>query len=65
MLGIALEGEAIDVVNAARQKGVLILVAGANVVRILPPLTTNKDEIDHCLSVLKEIVTSSEYMVSC
>ena len=65
LLGIALEGEAIDVVNAARQKGVLILVAGANVVRILPPLTTNKDEIDHCLSVLKEIVTSSEYMVSC
>jgi acetylornithine/succinyldiaminopimelate/putrescine aminotransferase len=35
-----------DVVTEARNHGLIILVAGPNVIRLLPPLTISKDEID-------------------
>ncbi|EGL83673.1 Acetylornithine/succinyldiaminopimelate aminotransferase [Caldalkalibacillus thermarum TA2.A1] len=47
------EGQAKAVVDAARDKKVLLLVAGPDVVRILPPLTTSKTEIDELLNVLE------------
>ncbi|MGP4080737.1 acetylornithine transaminase [Pseudalkalibacillus sp. R45] len=55
LLGIEINGKAISVVEKARAKGVLILVAGPNVVRILPPLTTSKEEIDAFVEVMKEV----------
>ncbi|MDQ0340703.1 acetylornithine aminotransferase [Caldalkalibacillus uzonensis] len=50
------EGQAKAVVDAARDKKVLLLLAGPDVVRILPPLTTSTAEIDHMLNVLEECV---------
>ncbi|MDQ0256959.1 acetylornithine aminotransferase [Evansella vedderi] len=56
MQGIVTEGLAIDVLNEAReQHNVLLLVAGPNVVRLLPPLTTTQSEIDQVINVLKTI----------
>lgn len=55
LLGIVTNGDAIDIVHKAREKNVLILTAGKHVVRILPPLTTNRTEIDEFVSVLEEI----------
>jgi acetylornithine aminotransferase len=52
--------DAIHVVEKARQHHILILVAGPDVVRILPPLTTTRNEIDQFLEVLKSIFLSSE-----
>ncbi|GGH85507.1 acetylornithine aminotransferase [Pullulanibacillus pueri] len=55
LLGLVTTTEAIKIVNKARDLQVLVLVAGPNVVRILPPLTTTEAEIDACLAVLKDV----------
>ncbi|MFC4402669.1 aspartate aminotransferase family protein [Gracilibacillus xinjiangensis] len=59
LIGLVVDKPAIEFVNEAREKhNVLFIVAGPNVVRILPPLTTNKDEADHFLQVLKQLFHS-------
>lgn len=52
MIGIEVDGPAIDIVNKARDEQLLILVAGPNVVRILPPLTTTTEEADEFINKL-------------
>ncbi len=52
------EHKALEVVEKARAKNVLLLLAGQDVVRILPPLTTNKMEIDLCLETLRNVLKS-------
>lgn len=55
LLGLGTTGKAIDLVNQARDLGLLVLVAGEHVLRILPPLNTNKAEVDFCIETLKQI----------
>ncbi|MFB1049764.1 acetylornithine transaminase [Paraliobacillus sp. JSM ZJ581] len=56
LIGIEVKGKAIDYVTKARKAHqLLILVAGDNVIRILPPLTTTKEEIDYALAKLKAV----------
>ncbi|MFP7254130.1 acetylornithine transaminase [Terribacillus goriensis] len=55
LLGLGTTGKAIDLVNQARDLGLLVLVAGESVLRILPPLNTNKAEVDFCIETLKQI----------
>ncbi|WP_226037229.1 acetylornithine transaminase [Aquibacillus saliphilus] len=60
LVGIVVKGKAIDYVTKAREKyNLLILVAGPNVVRILPPLTTTKDEVDQFLLAFEAIINQS------
>lgn len=55
--GLVVEpGGAKAVVDAAREQQVLLLLAGPDVVRILPPLTTTTAEIDQLLQVLSAIL---------
>ncbi|MEQ6376944.1 acetylornithine transaminase [Bacillaceae bacterium S4-13-56] len=54
-LGIVVKTDALSFVQKARENKLLVLPAGPNVVRILPPLTTNKKEMDQFLSVMKDI----------
>ena len=56
LVGIELDRPASDVVEAAREKGVLVLTAGENVVRLAPPLTVRADEIAEVLEVLDGIL---------
>jgi acetylornithine/N-succinyldiaminopimelate aminotransferase len=53
--GILIKGRAAQVVQSAREKNVLILLAGPDVVRILPPLTTTEEEIDGFVSVMEQV----------
>ncbi|MCD8509899.1 MAG: aspartate aminotransferase family protein [Bacillus sp. (in: Bacteria)] len=55
MQGIVTEEPSINILTKARERNVLLLVAGPNVVRLLPPLNTTKQEIDHVISVLDAI----------
>lgn len=55
MLGIQLDIEAKKVVSKAFEKGLLIIGAGNNVVRIVPPLNITIDEINKGLEILKEV----------
>ena len=49
----AYHGKANDISELARKAGVLVLVAGPNVMRFLPPLTITDDELNKGLARFK------------
>ena len=55
MIGIETSASLSRLVEAARQKGLIILTAGDNVIRLLPPLTISREEIQQGIAVLKEV----------
>ncbi|MEE9723650.1 acetylornithine transaminase [Listeria seeligeri] len=52
LIGIEVACSADSVVSNLREHGLLILTAGSNVLRILPPLTVSYDEINQAVSLL-------------
>ncbi|MBC1885210.1 acetylornithine transaminase [Listeria seeligeri] len=52
LIGIEVSCSADSVVSNLREHGLLILTAGSNVLRILPPLTVSYDEINQAVSLL-------------
>ena len=56
MLGTELDRPAADVVAACAERGLLVGTAGANVLRLTPPLIVTTAEIDHALGVLEEVL---------
>lgn len=59
MLGIELKEKAGPHVQSLMERGVIVLLAGATVIRLLPPLVITRDEIDQVLSTLREVLTST------
>jgi predicted acetylornithine/succinylornithine family transaminase len=57
MLGIELKEKAGPYVQHLMERGVIVLLAGATVIRLLPPLVITQEEIDRVLSVMKEVLT--------
>ncbi|MGO5030063.1 aspartate aminotransferase family protein [Candidatus Agathobaculum pullicola] len=56
MLGIIVdEGKHTAFANQLIEKGVLAITAGKNAVRLLPPLTISKEEMDEALDIMKEV----------
>ena len=60
MLGLELRFDVLNVIMGALEKGVLFLDAGRNVVRMLPPLIINREEIDRTIMVLDEVLGVEE-----
>ncbi|MGV3489440.1 MAG: acetylornithine transaminase, partial [Tuberibacillus sp.] len=58
LLGIVTKQNAADIVHLARSQHMLILTAGTHVVRILPPLTTTKEEMDEFIEVIDQVFQS-------
>lgn len=56
MVGIACKGAAGPIVTQLIDEGLLTLVAGENVVRLLPPLTVSKTEIDQAIAMIKKVL---------
>lgn len=56
MLGIELKEKAGPYVQKLMEKGVIVLLAGATVIRLLPPLVITKEEIDTVVGALKDIL---------
>jgi len=57
--GIVLDGDAMPVVTKARDRGLLLSVAGGQVVRFAPPLVVAKHEIDEAVAILDEVLAES------
>ena len=55
MIGIETSASLSRIVETARQKGLIILTAGENVIRLLPPLTISREEIQQGIAILKEV----------
>ena len=45
-----------DFGNISREKGLLLVGAAENTIRLLPPLNTSKEEIDQAFKILSEVV---------
>ena len=56
MIGIELKEKAGPYVQMLMAKGVIALLAGATVIRLLPPLVISREEIDRVVSALEEIL---------
>ena len=56
LLGIACEEEVAPYVEKAEQAGLLLVAAGPNVIRLLPPLTVTTEEIDQAINILSSIL---------
>lgn len=56
MLGIVLDCPAGDLRKIAAQKELLVLTAGENVLRLLPPLTVTASEIDTAVAILTKVL---------
>jgi acetylornithine/N-succinyldiaminopimelate aminotransferase len=57
LLGVKCVVTAGDVVAKARAKSLLVLTAGDNVLRILPPLIAGKTEIDEAVGILTQVAS--------
>ena len=60
MLGVELRYDVLNIILNAMDKGVLILDAGRNVLRFLPPLVIEKEQIDKTISVLETVIKEEE-----
>jgi len=60
MIGVELRFDILNVLLGALDKGVLFLDAGRNVVRLLPPLVIEREQIDRVVSVLDEVLGEEE-----
>jgi len=42
--------------NIARDKGLLLVGAAENTIRLLPPLNTSKEEVDDAFEILEKVI---------
>lgn len=64
MIGIELDNDALncdctELVKLALEQHLLINVAGGNVIRLLPPLIINQQQVDIIINTVSELVTNS------
>ena len=57
MLGIQVTGDLGTIVTQARKNGLIVLTAGRDVIRLLPPLTITEEEIERAVSILAECLS--------
>ena len=60
MLGMELKFDVLHVLFKSMENGVLVLDAGRNVVRFLPPFVISKEQIDKVISVLDVVLKEDE-----
>jgi len=54
LIGIEIEGAASAAVAACRDRGLITTAAGANVIRLSPPLIVSESEVDQALTIARE-----------
>jgi len=56
MVGIEVTNDPSQVVREAKRMGLIILTAGKNVIRLLPPLTITIKQLEKGIEILTEII---------
>lgn len=56
MVGIEINANALSIVKELLKNGLVVLAAGENVVRLLPPLTISKTDIDQAVALMKDVL---------
>jgi len=62
MVGLSLktEGLNLQITSAARGKGLLVVPAGHNTIRLLPALTATAEQLSEAVSILDEVFTEQD-----
>jgi LysW-gamma-L-lysine/LysW-L-ornithine aminotransferase len=60
MIGIELRGRVTPVLKALQDKGVLALPAGATVLRLLPPLMIDRDQMGQVINAIRDVLDELE-----
>ena len=60
MLGMELRFDVHNIILKCVSKGVLVLDAGRTVIKLLPPLVIEKEQIDRVIAVLDEVLGEEE-----
>ena len=55
--GLEFDKPVAPVINKALEKGLVLINAGANIIRFVPPLVITKAEVDAMISILKECMS--------
>ncbi|MBQ1993349.1 MAG: aspartate aminotransferase family protein [Lachnospiraceae bacterium] len=58
--GIECNGPVSEIINKAMEKGLLLINAGMNVIRFIPPLIVSKQNVDDMIDILVEAMDSLE-----
>ncbi len=59
MQGVELKQPVGDIIINAQKKGLILVPAGANVLRFIPPLIIEKEHVDEMIAILKECLALS------
>ena len=59
MQALELDGPVTDVINRARENGLLVISAGSNIIRLVPPLVIEKDDIENMKIRLDKALSES------
>jgi predicted acetylornithine/succinylornithine family transaminase len=60
MVGLEIEGDGSKAVKACQEQGLLINCIGGNILRFLPPLTVQREQIDAAVTVLQKVLSIKE-----
>ena len=58
MQGLVFNRPVAEVINKALEKGLILINAGANIVRFVPPLIITKEHVDEMISILDDCIWS-------
>src|SRR5699024_5159070 len=64
MIGIVCHGDVSVIIEQLIDNGLLVLSAGEGVIRLLPPLTVSKKEIDEAIILLERVLSGATSTVS-
>ena len=56
MQGLEFNGPVKDVINNALDNGLVLINAGTNIIRFLPPLIVTKEDVDKMIVLLREAI---------
>ena len=56
MMGIEFVSNCSNIISACREKGLLLVGAGSNVIRLVPPLIVTEKEINRALKILESVI---------
>lgn len=59
MQGLVFEGPVSEIITAAMEKGLVLINAGSNIIRFVPPLIIQEEHVDEMITILEQCILES------